>query len=217
MDADAKKTALRMIPYGLYVLTAEGKDGKVAASTVNWVTQTAFQPPLVVVGVKADSGAHAIIKESKVFALNILGKDQKGMAFTFFKPLEREGNSIGGEAFRKGSLGAPILEKTPAFVECALIDTIEKGDHSIFVGEVKDAGVAVQPAGPSRRRDFGDERFGRQGFLRRIASRATWQLKFQVPSSGSRFRNIKIIGVANQKREKNYGKDKAYRIPGDGR
>ena len=144
MDADAKKTALRMIPYGIYVLTAEGKDGKVAASTVNWVTQTAFAPPLVVVGVKADSGAHAIIKESKVFALNMLGKDQKGQAFTFFKPLEREGNTIGGEAFRKGSLGAPILEKAPAFVECQLVDTIEKGDHSIFVGEVKDAGVAVR-------------------------------------------------------------------------
>ena len=52
MDADAKKTALRMIPYGIYVLTAEGKDGKVAAATVNWVTQTAFAPPLVVVGVR---------------------------------------------------------------------------------------------------------------------------------------------------------------------
>jgi flavin reductase (DIM6/NTAB) family NADH-FMN oxidoreductase RutF len=147
MDADAKKTALRMIPYGLYVLTAEGKDGKVAASTVNWVTQSAFQPPLVVVGVKADSGAHAIIKESKTFALNILGKDQKGQAFTFFKPLEREGNTIGGEPFRKGALGAPILEKAPAYLECKLVDTIEKGDHSVFVGEVQDAGVAAAPSG----------------------------------------------------------------------
>ena len=116
MDVDAKKTALRMIPYGIYVLTAENKDGKVAAATVNWVTQTAFQPPLVVVGVKTDSGAHAIIKETKVFALNMLGKEQKGQAFTFFKSLEREGNSIGGEAFRKGALGAPILEKASAFV-----------------------------------------------------------------------------------------------------
>jgi len=147
MDADAKKTALRMIPYGIYVLTSEGKDGKVAASTVNWVTQTAFQPPLVVVGVKADSGAHAIIKDAKVFALNMLGKEQKGQAFTFFKPLEREGNTIGGEPFRKGGLGAPILERAPAFVECQVVDTIERGDHSIFVGEVKNAGVAVPPAG----------------------------------------------------------------------
>ena len=164
MDADAKKTALRMIPYGIYVLTSEGKDGKVAAATVNWVTQTAFQPPLVVVGVKADSGAHAIIKESKTFALNILGKDQKGQAFTFFKPLEREGNTIGGEPFRKGTLGAPILERAPAFVECSLVNTVEMGDHSIFVGEVKDAGVSVQLAGRPddailAMRDLGDKVF----------------------------------------------------------
>ena len=147
MDANAKKTALRMIPYGLYVLTAQGKDGRVAAATVNWVTQTAFVPPLLVVGVKADSGAHSLIKESKAFALNILGKDHKDVAFTFFKPLEREGNTIGGQPFRTGSLGAPILEKVPAFVECALVETIEKGDHSIFVGEVKNAGVSQQPSG----------------------------------------------------------------------
>ena len=56
MDADAKKTALRMIPYGIYVLTAEAGDGETAAATVNWVTQTSFDPPLVVIGVKADSG-----------------------------------------------------------------------------------------------------------------------------------------------------------------
>jgi flavin reductase (DIM6/NTAB) family NADH-FMN oxidoreductase RutF len=134
MDANAKKTALRMIPYGLYVLTAQGKDGRVTAATVNWVTQTAFEPPLVVVGVKADSHVHSLIKESKAFALNILGKDHKDLAFTFFKPLEREGNTIGGQRFRPGSLGAPILEKVPAFIECALVETIEKGDHSIFVG-----------------------------------------------------------------------------------
>ena len=164
MNADTKKTALRMIPYGLYVLTAEGKDGKVAASTVNWVTQTAFQPPLVVVGVKADSGAHHIIKERGCFALNFLGKDQKAQAFTFFKPLEREGDMIGGQPFRKGQLGTPILENAPAFIECKLVDTLEKGDHSIFVGEVQDAGVAAQPAGRPddltlTLRDLGDNVF----------------------------------------------------------
>lgn len=147
MNPNVKKTALRMIPYGLYVLTAEGKDGRVAAATVNWVTQTAFEPPLVVVGVKANSSTHNIIKEARAFALNILGKDQQSTAFAFFKLVEREGNRIGGEAFRSGSTGAPLLEKAPAFVECSLVETIEKGDHSIFVGEVVDAGVAVQPAG----------------------------------------------------------------------
>src|SRR5262249_56459673 len=47
MDANAKKTALRMIPYGLYVLTAADKNGgRVAAATGNWGTQVAVAPPL---------------------------------------------------------------------------------------------------------------------------------------------------------------------------
>ena len=146
MDPTNRKTALRMIPYGLYVLTAESADGQVAAATVNWVTQASFEPPLVVVGVKADSSAHGVIKQSQSFALNILGKGQQGMAFTFFKPTTRDGNTLSGEPFRRGSTGAPILEKTPAFVECKLVESFERGDHSIMIGEVVDAGVSQPPA-----------------------------------------------------------------------
>ncbi len=147
MNEDAKKTALRMIPYGLYVLTAEAKDGAIAAATVNWVTQGAFSPPLVVLGVKTDSGAHALIKESKQFALNVLGKGQQAMAFNFFKSHEREGNTIGGEPFESGPNGAPLLLNTPAWVACTLVETIERGDHSVFIGEVTEAGVRTAPEG----------------------------------------------------------------------
>jgi flavin reductase (DIM6/NTAB) family NADH-FMN oxidoreductase RutF len=45
MNNDTKKAVLRMIPYGLYVLTADDGKGNIAAATVNWVTQTAFVPP----------------------------------------------------------------------------------------------------------------------------------------------------------------------------
>lgn len=141
MDADAKKTALRMIPYGLYVLASETKDGRVTAATVNWVTQASFDPPLIAVGVKADSDGHGIIQEAKTFALSVLGKGQQNQAFAFFKPAQRSGDTIGGEKFRTGSTGAPILEAGRAWIECRLIETLEMGDHSIFLGEVVDAGV----------------------------------------------------------------------------
>jgi flavin reductase (DIM6/NTAB) family NADH-FMN oxidoreductase RutF len=146
MNEDAKKTALRMIPYGIYVLTAESDSGT-AAATVNWVTQTSFAPPQVVVGVKADSGAHAIIKETGTFALNMLGKDHGGVAFTFFKSLEREGDSIGGEPLENSPAGVPLLANASAWVECKLVNTIEGADHSIFVGEVTEAGVRQEPEG----------------------------------------------------------------------
>ncbi len=139
MNADAKKAALRMIPYGIYVLTADDGKGGVAAATVNWVTQTAFAPPLVVVGVKTDSGAYGIVKSSKTFTLNMLGKAHKGLAFTFFKPAAVEGGKISGQAFHKGSNGAPILDAALAAVECKVTSIVEQGDHHIVVAEVTEA------------------------------------------------------------------------------
>ena len=147
MDNDAKKTVLRMIPYGLYVLTvAEGKD-KIAAATVNWVTQTAFAPALVVVAVKTDSGAYQIVKSAKTFALNMLGKDQKGLAFTFFKPANVSDGKISGQAYRTGTTGAPILTDAPAAVECRVTGIVEQGDHHIVVGEVVEAHLQKPPTG----------------------------------------------------------------------
>lgn len=147
MDEKAKKTALRMIPYGLYVLTSQTEDRTVAAATVNWVTQASFEPPLVVVGVKVGSGAHDIIKKSGSFALNVLGKDQAATATKFFKHVVRKDDKVAGVRFDMGSTGAPLLEGCPAYIECSLLLTLEKGDHSIFIGEVKDAGVRKQPEG----------------------------------------------------------------------
>ena len=147
MDANAKKTALRMIPYGLYVLMAETRDGRVAAATVNWVTQASFEPPLVAVGVKVGSSPHSVIPETKSFALSILGKGQGNVAYTFFKPAQREGDRIGGELVRGGRTGSPILVGAPAAVECELVATVEQGDHAIFVGKVVEASVASEPTG----------------------------------------------------------------------
>ena len=161
MDADAKKTALRMIPYGIYVLTADDGKGNVAGATVNWVTQTAFAPPLVVVGVKTDSGAYSIIQKTKNFTLNMLGKEHKGLAFTFFKPAQLADGKLSGQAIHQGANGAPILDAALAAVECKVTAIVEQGDHHIVVGEVIDAHLNKPPAGRPdaailEMRDLGD-------------------------------------------------------------
>src|SRR5256886_8890283 len=64
MDANVKKTTLRMIPYGLYVLTAAHKDGRISAGTVNFVTQAPFEPPPVRGGGQTDSPGHAPLQDT---------------------------------------------------------------------------------------------------------------------------------------------------------
>lgn len=147
MNADAKKTVLRMIPYGIYVLTADDGKGNVAAATVNFVTQTSFAPPLVAVGVKADSGACQVVKTARAFALNMLGKDQKGLAFTFFKPVDHKDGKLSGQAYRKAATGAPLLDIAPGMVECRVRTIIEEGDHHIVLGEVVEAHLPKPPTG----------------------------------------------------------------------
>jgi flavin reductase (DIM6/NTAB) family NADH-FMN oxidoreductase RutF len=115
------------------VLTADDGKGNVAGTTVNWVTQSAFAPPLVVVGVKTDSGAYGIIKNTKAFTLNMLGKEHKGLAFTFFKPAQFEGGKLSGQAVHKGANGAPILDVALAAVECKVTSIVEQGDHHHIV------------------------------------------------------------------------------------
>lgn len=165
MDDNAKKTALRMIPYGIYVATADDGNGNIAAATVNWVTQTAFAPPLIVMGVKTDSGLYATLQQSRNFVLNMLGKGQQGLAFTFFKPVELADGKISGEAYTAGSAtGAPVLASAPAHVECKVVEIVEQGDHHIVVGEVIGAGVAQQPEGRADdailwMKDLGDKVF----------------------------------------------------------
>ena len=99
------------------ILPTNHSNGQIAAATVNWVTQTSFDPPLIAVGVKTDSGAHSIIKESGVFALNFLTKNQQSTAFAFFKPTEKDGDIINGEAYKSGSTDSPILTGAKAYFE----------------------------------------------------------------------------------------------------
>ena len=141
IETDTRKTLLRMIPYGLFILAAHGTDDRVAAAAVNWVTQASFKPPLVAVAVRQDSFTHTLIQESGFFALNMLGKEQAAAASAFFKPSVREGMTLSGQPFHFGETGAPVFDNFPGWVECRLAGTLALGDHTLFAGEVIAGGL----------------------------------------------------------------------------
>ncbi|WP_038058225.1 flavin reductase family protein [Thermus amyloliquefaciens] len=144
MDLEAKKKVLRSFTYGLYILTA--KDGEeYAAGTVNWVTQASFTPPLIALGVKRDSRLHELIGRTGKLALMTLAQDQKAIAQDFFKPTQREGNTLNGHPFEPSPiLGLPLLRELPYWLEAEVRHIYEGGDHSVVVAEVVGAGVRFE-------------------------------------------------------------------------
>lgn len=155
MDPEVKKRTLRLLTYGLYVLTAAEGD-EVAAGTVNWLSQASFEPPLVMVGIKADSRIHELIERSGAFAVNILSADQKDVAAAFFRPSQVEDGRINGYAFEPGpETGAPLLIDLPAWFEARVTDVVKRGDHTVFVAEVVNAGLRDPEAKPLEMWDTG--------------------------------------------------------------
>ena len=143
MDADAKKTTLRMIPYALYVLTSNGDD--VGTGTINWVSQMSFEPPLLALGVKKDTRNFANIKAGGAMAMSFLGSGQGDLAFAFFGDADVDGDAFVSKdkryAFEPAPSGAPVLIDAPAWADLKLVETVETGDHAVVVVEVTDVGL----------------------------------------------------------------------------
>ena len=138
LDLDAKKTLLRKIPHGLFICGVREGD-EVNGFTASWVTQGSFEPPLVVMGVRADSTSHGIIERTGCFSLNVLRADQKDLAAVFFKPQKAMGGRFDAAPFQEGDLGLPLLDDAIGGVECRVVGQLKHGDHTVFVGEVKTA------------------------------------------------------------------------------
>jgi flavin reductase (DIM6/NTAB) family NADH-FMN oxidoreductase RutF len=155
MDPQDKKLALRAITYGLYVLTTT--DGtEYGAGGVNWLTQASFEPPLVVAAVKADSGSCAIIGRTGTFAVNVLADDQLDVAKAFFRSTTMENGQLNGQPFEPSPVtGSPLLTATPYWFEARVTDTVERGDHTVFVAEVVGAGVRDAARAPLNLRSTG--------------------------------------------------------------
>ena len=140
MDPAAKKKALRLLSYGLCVATSRDDAGP-AAGTINWISQSSFTPPLVMVAIKADSALHRAVSASRIFAVHIVGKSQKELAMAFFRGAEPAANTLNGYVVETGQTGVPLLVAPPAWFECRVVNEVRGGDHTIFVGEVVEAGV----------------------------------------------------------------------------
>jgi flavin reductase (DIM6/NTAB) family NADH-FMN oxidoreductase RutF len=105
-------------------------------------------------GVKADTLTHAMVESSRLFAINLLEVGQTEMAQTFFKQVQHIGDQLSGYTFEPGpATGAPIFLDAPAWFECRVTDMLKRGDHTVVVAQVVEAGVRQAAAQTMALRD----------------------------------------------------------------
>jgi len=140
-----RRRVMWAMPSGLYVIGSRAGERR-NAMTANWVTQVSSTPKLVAVGVEKEAVTHGLIVEGRVFSVNLVDREDRAIVRKFTKPVEVDGTStsnrfgMNGFAFHDGPTGAPILDQAVAWLDCRVHSTLDLGDHTLFVGEVADAG-----------------------------------------------------------------------------
>jgi flavin reductase (DIM6/NTAB) family NADH-FMN oxidoreductase RutF/rubredoxin len=134
--------ALRNISYGLYVVSSRKGDhfnGQIA----NTVIQVTSEPPTVAVCINKQNLTHEFITQSEVFTASMLSQDTP-LSFIgqFGFKSGRELDKFRDVNYRLGESKAPIvLDHTLAYLEAKVINQVDVGTHTIFVGELVGADV----------------------------------------------------------------------------
>jgi len=108
--------------------------------TLNWATQVAASPKLVLVSVECGALTHELVAASGAFTLNVLRREDRPVVRKFAKPAVDDGATLAGLAVRASPGGLPILEQAMAWLECRVRTQLSFDSHTAFVGEVADCG-----------------------------------------------------------------------------
>jgi flavin reductase (DIM6/NTAB) family NADH-FMN oxidoreductase RutF len=140
MDEKQAMEVLGRAAYGCYLLTVAAKDA-INGMPLSLFMQAGFSPPMVACGVAPRRRTHAMIREAGAFAVIFLRKDQKHLVDRFKRRGDEPERKFEGMEWKKGLTGAPLIEDCLGYLECRLADELNPGDHTLFIGEVVNAGL----------------------------------------------------------------------------
>jgi len=142
-----QEVAFAALVHGVYVVTTRLED-VVNGMTASWAAQVSLKPLLVMVSIAPSRYTHRLIKESGVFAVNVLDSTQAELGKRFGYKSGRQVDKFAGLEWTTAATGAPILPQAYAYLDLKLKDTFSAGDHTLFVGEVVAAKILHPEAQP---------------------------------------------------------------------
>ena len=138
--------ALNTLSYGLYVVSSV-KDGRPNGQIANTVFQITPDPPTIAVSINRLNLTWEYIKHSGVFTVSVLSTDAPmTLIGTFGFKSGRDINKFEKYKFKPGSeTKVPILlDYTLSFVEAKVVNSVDVGSHTVFIGEVVDCDILAE-------------------------------------------------------------------------
>jgi len=147
MNSKIDRQAFMGMGYGMYIVSAAA-DGKMNGQIANTVFQVTSQPPKIAAAISKNNLTHEFIKKAGHFSVTVLRQDTP-MIFigTFGFRSGRVIDKFETTKFITGDTGAPIVtDNAAAYMEASLVDQVDIGTHTLFIGEVVKAETLEETA-----------------------------------------------------------------------
>lgn len=141
IEAAAFRKVLGQFASGVTVVTTV-HEGMLTGMTASSFTSVSLDPPLILFCADKRARSGASIGAAGLFAVNILGEDQRELSDLFAgRGTDEERADKLAQIGRRAETGAPILDPALGWLDCRVDQAIDAGDHIIYVGLVVASGA----------------------------------------------------------------------------
>lgn len=134
-DPSAFREVMGHYPTGVAVVTGRSAEGEILALVVGTFSSVSLDPPLVSFMPMKTSRTFQKLRQCTSLCINILGGEQQAEMLAIAQRWE---NKLDGIDWYPSPSGDPILQDSIAWVDTAIADVVEAGDHWIVLCAVSD-------------------------------------------------------------------------------
>lgn len=130
-----------VFPTPVFVVATYDKSGKPDAMTAAWAGICCSDPACVSIALREATYTYGNLMERKAFTVNIPSEHYLKQADYFGTVSGRNENKFaacGLTPVKSSLVDAPYIEEFPFILECALIQNVKIGLHTVFIGVIKD-------------------------------------------------------------------------------
>lgn len=109
------------------------------AITIDWHMPVSFSPQLYAIAVGKSRYSHGLIQEGKSFVVNFMPFSMRDAAVYCGRHTGQHRNKLeeaGIKTHEADNVDCPRIVGALAYLECEVIQEVEAGDHTIFIGKV---------------------------------------------------------------------------------
>jgi flavin reductase len=134
-EAAQFKQGMRSLAGAVSIITSSHR-GQRYGMTATAVCSATAEPPTVLVCINRSTTTHEAVANAGIFCVNVLRQEDQELSSLFSGAQKGEGR-FREEQWEKLFTGAPVLKDALVAFDCRVVNRLEHGTHTVYLGEVE--------------------------------------------------------------------------------